>query len=731
MTLGKKILFAMVGLALVPVVLITTIAVWKADAGFDSALTQTQEAFNGNTELGKTSLLEAGIKDLEHQAHAVYAMCRSQQELLEKKVAADLKVARHILNTRGDVGFADESTTWQAKNQFTGDVSSIDLPQMQVGDITFAQNASAEQFSPVVDPVRDLTSATCTVFQRMNPTGDMLRICTNVMKTDGQRAIGTYIPARNPDGSANEVVSTLLAGQTFTGRAYVVDRWYITAYEPIKNAKGEVIGALYAGVPQESVKSLREAIYSIEVGDTGYVYVLNAKGKTRGHYVISYQGQRDGEDIWAARDADGKPVIQNICQAATALQGDQIGEIRYMWQNPSDPAPREKVVKLAYFEPWDWVIGVGAYSDEFQTAANQMQNASDEAMAAVHNTASGARSAVVTWCIGIGIASVALAIVMSLVLTGTITRPVNRIVASLTEGASQVNDAAGQVASASQQLAEGASQQASSLEETSSALEQMSAMTKNNADNATEANRLAAEARDTANEGDRTTEQLGTAMNAINESADKISKIIKVIEEIAFQTNLLALNAAVEAARAGEHGKGFAVVAEEVRNLAQRAASAAGETTQLIEDSVHRAREGTSVSEQVAQSLSSISQSVSRVSELIDGIAKASTDQAGGINEINDAVTQMDKVTQSNAGSAEEAASAAEELSAQSHALERVVDDLVALTGARRRNQRTNTQNQPASQPASFSTPGTQPTGNAQRTATSAASGQSDNFGDF
>ncbi len=240
-----------------------------------------------------------------------------------------------------------------------------------------------------------------------------------------------------------------------------------------------------------------------------------------------------------------------------------------------------------------------------------------------------------------------------------------RITDGLTEGVAQVNDAAGQVSSASQQLAEGASEQASSLEETSSALEQMAAMTRTNAANAKEANELAATAHTAAEQGDKT-------MTAINESSDQISKIIKVIEEIAFQTNLLALNAAVEAARAGEHGKGFAVVADEVRNLAQRAAQAAKETTGLIENSVNKSREG-------AEAIKAIVGGVAKVTDLINGIAKASDEQALGVEQVNTAVAQMDKVTQQNASGAEESASAAEELSAQAAATKGLVDELIVL----------------------------------------------------
>ncbi len=240
-----------------------------------------------------------------------------------------------------------------------------------------------------------------------------------------------------------------------------------------------------------------------------------------------------------------------------------------------------------------------------------------------------------------------------------------RIIAGLTESVGQVNDAAGQVAGASQQLAEGASEQASSLEETSSALEEMAAMTRTNAGNAKQANDLAIQARHAADEGEKT-------MGAISESSGQISKIIKVIEEIAFQTNLLALNAAVEAARAGEHGKGFAVVADEVRNLAQRAAQAARETTGLIENSVNKSKEGT-------EAIKAIVGNVGKLTELITGISKASDEQAQGVDQVNTAVSQMDKVTQQNASGAEESASAAEELSAQAESVNVLVGELITL----------------------------------------------------
>jgi methyl-accepting chemotaxis protein len=256
----------------------------------------------------------------------------------------------------------------------------------------------------------------------------------------------------------------------------------------------------------------------------------------------------------------------------------------------------------------------------------------------------------------------------------------NKTLEALNDILNQVNLAVDQVATGSRQvsdssqaLSQGATEQASSLEEVTSSMTEMASQTRQNAENATQANQLASAMRSSAEQGNQQMQQMLASMAEINESSSQINKIIKVIDEIAFQTNLLALNAAVEAARAGVHGKGFAVVAEEVRNLAQRSAKAAKETTELIEGSVKKVENGTGIANATAKALEEIVNGITKATDLVGEIASASNEQAQGIEQINEALGQIDQVTQSNTASAEESAAAAEELSSQATHLKQML----------------------------------------------------------
>ncbi len=249
----------------------------------------------------------------------------------------------------------------------------------------------------------------------------------------------------------------------------------------------------------------------------------------------------------------------------------------------------------------------------------------------------------------------------------------NDVMSNINEASDQVAGGSKQVSDSSMALSQGATEQASSVEELSSSLEEISSQTKLNAENADNANQLAEVAMKNADIGNIEMKEMLKAMEEINESSSSISKIIKVIDDIAFQTNILALNAAVEAARAGQHGKGFAVVAEEVRNLAARSATAAKETTSMIEGSIKKVEGGTKIANQTADALVQIVENITKVANLVGNIAIASNEQAAGISQVNQGILQVSDVIQMNSSTSEESAAASEELSSQAEMLKEQV----------------------------------------------------------
>ncbi len=316
-----------------------------------------------------------------------------------------------------------------------------------------------------------------------------------------------------------------------------------------------------------------------------------------------------------------------------------------------------------------------------QLTAAQVQEKSNKISEASNSIIESSNRAADTISLAVSLGGVFLFGGLGFIISRSVNISLRRSIDGLIEGADHVYAVSDQVASASRQLAEGASEQAASIEETSSSLEEMAAMTKQNANNADQANHLMVSTKETVSQASRSMEGLTTSMSEISRASEETSKIIKTIDEIAFQTNLLALNAAVEAARAGEAGAGFAVVADEVRNLAMRAAEAAKNTADLIEGTVKRVKGGSELVEKTDKEFREVAASVGKSGDLVGEISAASQEQAQGIEQVNKAVSEMDKVVQQNASNAEQSASASKEMNAQAERMKEFVRQLVALVG--------------------------------------------------
>ena len=613
--------------------------------------------------------MELAVVDAEN-------LLATQHATLSKQLENDMRVLLDIVDRSGDISLLEESADWDAVNQVSKAKSTISLPKMALGGQWFGQNADPNKPTPLVDNIMNLTGTTCTVFQTMNAQGDLLRVATNILKNNGKRAVGTYIP------NSSIVAKTIKSGKTFRGTAYVVNAWYLTTYRPIKDASGKVLGCLYVGILQEGVQQLRDGLKSVQLGDSGFLTVLGGSGKAAGVAKMHKDSNIEGTSLLNVKDDNGVEVYKDIIEAAKASGGRPVSTDALL-------NGKETILTATYFKPWGWVVmGVG-FVDEFMAG----KRAADEAL----NNAErwSAIVGVLMLLVGVLITiyfsrAISLSIgkavsVMSAINQGNLDveqLPVNpkgakdeleemgaalnsmsgklrEVVFSVQSAAQSVTQGSAELAGTSQSLSEGAANQATAVEEVSASMEEMTANIEQNTDNAHQTETIARQAADDAKQGG---ESVSKTVEAMRQIADKIA----IVEEIARQTNLLALNAAIEAARAGEHGKGFAVVAAEVRKLAERSGVAAAEISDLSGHSV-------AIAEQAGKMLEKMVPDITQTAELVQEIAAGSQEQHSGSNQIKSAILQLDKVVQQNSAESEHVAGSSQELASHAAVLQQAI----------------------------------------------------------
>ncbi len=604
--------------------------------------------------------------DFDHVAAGMAAIAAGMADSVKGVAETNLHVAQQALARAGGVQFSkSETVSWQAVNQYTHESSPVVLPKALLSGRWIGQVHDFATTVPVVDDLRGISGATCTIFQRMNARGDMLRVATSVAGSDGKRAIGTFLPVVNPDGKPNPVIATVLDRRTFVGRAFVVNGWYQSAYEPITSADGKVVGVLYTGTPERAAAaSLASVMMGTRIGKTGYISVWNATGPTRGRYVVSPHGKSDGAAMWEARDSAGHRFIQDICSRALQLKPGELATHRYTAKSPGDDAPRPILTRFAYFAPWDWVIAVSLPEAEYNevTEAIATISATQRNLLLLAALASSLCTLLIWWAVSRRVAG-----------------QIEPIAQELRACAEQITAAAEEVGTGSQSLAQSASRQAAAVQETLSSSGRVHSIAQENAGAAQTAFELMDEAAREIARTDRTLGQMSTSIAEIAASSEQVAGVVETIDDIALQTTLLALNASIEAARAGSAGAGFSVVAEEVRNLAQRSSGAAHQITSVIGDAVAKARKGKSTLEGVGGAVRELISSAEKTKSLVVRVNKTSREQLDGMDRLAKSLEEVQSLAQGTAAHSEQSAASGQQLSAQAHSMRTLSQRLQAV----------------------------------------------------
>ncbi len=640
----------------------------------------------------QTETLKQVERNLQEQALMIAKDTKNVYEVAQENIKNSLNAAEKIalegIVSKRTVEL-DETVSVRitAVNQITQESQTVTIPKLKIN------NTSVMEDHTMVDQVKESLGVSATIFQFI-PQG-IIRVSTTVTKDDGTRAVGTYIPTDSP------VYQSVVKGETYYGRAFVVNQWYITGYTPIKDADGRSIGVLYVGIPESKYKEvIKNNLSQIIIGQTGYVYILDGEGK----YELSYARERDGEDLWDSKDAHGNLFIQNIISQAKANGDGETAIFRYDWKNSGERETRTKITGITYFPEWDWVIAASAYEQDFLGSLSRIRNVT-----------------IIIGILAITIGS-AIAYVFANYLTGILhllvkkmdrvasgdlriedehhaegKNEIGRLSVSFAAMVTNIKDLISKIvinadtsAASAQELSASAQQVSAAIQQVASTIQQVASGAETTSKEAMEAQEATKRTSDSANAGStaalsvndkmdiisQTTKEGAEKIKALKGKSQEIGKIVETINDISEKTNLLALNASIEAARAGDAGRGFAVVADEVKKLAEESGKATGQISDLINniqaeiqgsvDSMERntteVEQGTTAVLEAVKAFRAIPELIEQVNKTLTDMAAVAQQNAAGSQQVSSSITQVSAATQQVSSAAQQLSSVAEEL---------------------------------------------------------------------
>ncbi len=320
---------------------------------------------NANADDGENTKEIELKSDLKKISNSLYHTLDS----VNKVILAKQKYAQDLLNSeiekRGGLHLGDSNVTWNVINPFSHEKIKLNLKPMMLGKEWLGQNTAIGLETTWLDKLSEKSGAQFQIFQRVDEEGNMLIVASTLQKYDGKKLTGNYIPAIRPDGSSNPYILELLNNDEFTRPTFVINKTYQTIYQPLLNNSGELIGNLYIGIPHEKDSKIRERIMELRIGESGFASVLQGKGYTKGTLIISHRGYNDGENMAHSNNPEKSKYASGILTIATNLTQDSISYYKHQWMSEDDTYPRDVVTSIQYFKPWDWVVCITAYLEDF------------------------------------------------------------------------------------------------------------------------------------------------------------------------------------------------------------------------------------------------------------------------------------------------------------------------------------------------------------------------------